>query len=60
MTMKTLPKYRVKSRIVTRNGGELTVEVSLVDNETKILDTILAVEGVQDASLVSYEGEFGL
>jgi hypothetical protein len=45
---------------VTRNGGELTVEVSLVDNETKILDTILAVEGVQDASLVSYEGEFGL
>ena len=58
--LKTLPKYRVKSRIVTRNGGELTVEVSLVDNETKILDTILAVEGVQDASLVSYEGEFGL
>ncbi len=58
--LNSLPKYRVKSRIVTRNGGEMTVEVTLGSNETKIIDTMMAIDGVQDASLVSYEGEFGL
>lgn len=59
-TLKTLPKYRVKSRTVTRGVGELTVEVSLRHDEITVLDTLLATEGVQDASLVSYEGEFGI
>ncbi len=58
--LNSLPKYRIKSRVVTRNGGEMTVEVTLGSNETKIIDTILAIDGVQDASLVSYESEFGL
>ena len=58
--LHSLPKYRVKSRVVTRNGGEMTVEVSLGSSETKIIDTVMAIDGVQDASLVSYEGEFGL
>ncbi len=58
--LHTLPKYRVKSRTVTRQGGELTVEVSLKGNETAVLDSLLATEGVLDASLVSYESEFGL
>ncbi len=58
--LSTLPKYRVKSRTVTRNGGELTVEVSLKTTETALLDKLLATDGVLDASLVSYEGEFGI
>ena len=55
-----LPQYRVKSRTVTRNGAELTVEVSLKTSEITFVDKLLATEGVMDASLVSYEGEFGL
>ncbi len=58
--LHTLPKYRIKSRIVTRNGGEMTVEVSLKNEETKVIETMMAIDGVQDASLVSYESEFGL
>lgn len=58
--LNTLPKYRVKSRTVTRNGGELTVEVSLKTSEMALVDKLLATDGVMDASLVSYEGEFGL
>ncbi len=58
--LNVLPKYRIKSRVVTRNGGEMTVEVTLGSSETKIIDTVMAIDGVQDASLVSYEGEFGL
>ena len=58
--LKTLPQYRIKSRTVTRNGAELTAEVSLKNSETAVIDKLLATEGVIDASLVSYEGEFGL
>lgn len=58
--LNSLPKYRIKSRVVNRGGAEMSVEVSLKNNETKIIDALLAIDGVQDASLVSYEGEFGL
>lgn len=59
-TLNCLPKYRIKSRVVTRSGGEMTIEVCLKGDETKIIDTMMAIDGVQDASLVSYESEFGL
>lgn len=59
-TLRALPKYRVKSRTVTRNGAELTLELTMKTDEMNLIDTILATEGVMDASLVSYEGEFGL
>lgn len=58
--LHSLPRYRVKSRTVTRHGGELTVEVALKGSESSVLDTFLSTEGVLDASLVSYESEFGL
>lgn len=55
-----LPKHRVKSRTMTRTGAEITVEVALKDNEMETVDNFLSVDGVLDASLVSYEGEFGI
>lgn len=58
--LKTLPRHRVKSRTMTRDGAELTLEISLKDNEMATIDQFLQVDGVLDASLVSYEGEFGL
>ena len=59
-TLRTLPKHRVKSRTVTKNGAELTLEMSLNIDEMTVIDTFLNTEGVTDASLVSYESEFGL
>lgn len=58
--LKQLPKHRLKSRTMTRNGAEITLEVSLKDTELETIDKFLGVDGVLDASLVSYEGEFGL
>ena len=45
---------------MTRSGAEITLEVSLKDTELETIDKFLGVDGVLDASLVSYEGEFGL
>ncbi len=59
-SLKHLPRYRVKSRTLTRHGAEITVELSLKTSQMEVIDRVLATEGVQDASLVSYEGEFGL
>ncbi len=58
--LQTLPKHRVKSRTVTKNGAELTIELSLKTDEMTVVDTFLSAEGVLDASMVSYESEFGL
>lgn len=58
--LRTLPKHRIKSRTLTRSGAELTVELSLQTDEMTVIDTFLATDGVTDASLVSYESEFGL
>lgn len=58
--LRILPKHRIKSRTMTRSGAEITVEVSLRDDEMTTIDKFLSVDGVMDASLVSYEGEFGL
>lgn len=54
MTKKNL----VKAKTVSRNGIELTVEVRLLDMSTKILNELLTIEGVNNACLVSYNGEY--
>ncbi len=58
--LKTLPKHRLKSRTLTGYGAEVTVEVALKEDEMAVIDKFLQVDGVLDASLISYEGEFGL
>ena len=58
--LRMLPKYRIKSRTVTRAGAELTLEVALATDEMATIDKFMTVEGVLDASLVSYDSEFGL
>lgn len=58
--LKRLPRCRVKSRTLTRQGAEITLELSLKTGEMELIDGVLSTEGVLDASLVSYEGEFGL
>lgn len=58
--LRLFPRHRIKSRTMTRSGAEITVEVTLKDDEMSTIDKFLSVDGVLDASLVSYEGEFGL
>ena len=51
-------KHIIKSKSVSRNGVELTVEVRLTDAGTKFINELLSVSGVSNAVLVSYNGDF--
>ncbi len=51
-------KYIVKSKSVSVSGIELTIEVRLKDMTTKFVNDISQIEGVSNAVLVSYNGEY--
>lgn len=51
-------KYLIKSKTVSQNGIELMVEVRLLDMSAKILNELFTIEGVNNACLVSYNGEY--
>lgn len=51
-------KSLIKSKNVSVNGIELTVEVRLKDMSAKLLNELLTVNGVKNACLVSYNGEY--
>ncbi len=51
-------KSLVKAKTVTRNGIELTVEVRLLDMNASLVNELLSVKGVENAVLVSYNGEY--
>ena len=56
--IKQLPRVRVRSRTVQRDGVELTLEVRLRDEETAVVDKFMRVEGVYDATLIAHQGDF--
>ena len=56
--IKKLPKTKLKSKSISKNIVELTFEVELKDNETKILDAFKNVEGVTSVSVISYQNDF--
>ncbi len=51
-------KNLLKAKTVSGDGIELTVEVRLMEMTAKLLNELLTVDGVRDACLVSYNGEF--
>ncbi len=51
-------KRLIKSKTVSQNGIELTVEVRLIDMSAKLLNELLKINGVNNACLVSYNGEY--
>jgi len=55
--VKQLPKARVKSKTVQRDGMELTVELRVHESETDFVDKFLRVPGVFDATLVAHQGD---
>jgi uncharacterized membrane protein YhiD involved in acid resistance len=53
-------KFSIKSKTVTKSGIELTVEVSLLDATATVVSELSALDGVESAALVSYNGDFGM
>lgn len=52
-------KYVVKSKTVTAGAGiELTMEIRLKDMSTQFVNTIGSLNGISNAVLVSYNGEY--
>ena len=51
-------KNVIKAKSVSRDGVELTVEVRLKESSSQFVNDLLAVEGVRNATLVSYNGDY--
>lgn len=54
---KALPEHKIRSRTVTASGVELMVEVRMKAQDTSDVDKLLKINGVSDASLVSYNAD---
>ena len=55
--IKQLPRARVKSKTVQRDGIELTVELRIRESDVDFVDKFLRVQGVFDATLVAHQGD---
>ena len=51
-------KHVVKAKSVSKEGVELTVEVRLKDSSSEFVNALLTIEGVHNATLVSYGGDY--
>jgi len=51
-------KNIVKAKSVSREGVELTVEVRLIESSSQFINALLAIDGVFNATLVSYNGDY--
>lgn len=51
-------KQLIKSKTVSQNGVELSIEIRLKDKTTDFVNEISAINGVSNAILVSYNGEY--
>lgn len=58
MVDDSVKKHLVKSKAVSTNGIELTIEVRLQDMATSFVNSISKLEGVSNAVLVSYNGDY--
>ena len=54
--LKGVRVSQVKSKTVSRNGAEMTIELR-VEKQDALVNRLLAIEGVQDATLVAYQPE---
>lgn len=50
---------RLKSKTVTQNGVEITMELRLPGENTTLVNDFLRINGVYDATLVSFQGDYG-
>ncbi len=55
--LRKLPQGNLKSKTVSGGLIELTIEMSVRESDFAVVETIAAIEGVNDASLISYAGD---
>ena len=55
---EAVKKYAVKSKTVNVQGIELTAEIRMKDGETAFVNRLNEISGVENATLVSYNGEY--
>lgn len=55
--VKQLPRARIKSKTVQRDGIELTIELRIRESDVDFVDKFLRVQGVYDATLVAHQGD---
>lgn len=51
-------RYNVKQKTVTADNVEVTVELRLGENEPRFVSQLTAIDGVRDAVLISYSGDY--
>ncbi len=51
-------KYFIKSKTVRKDKTEMAIEVFCKNNDTFFMDKIRALDGVEDATLIQYNGEY--
>jgi uncharacterized membrane protein YhiD involved in acid resistance len=53
-------KHVVKAKIVRQDSTELTVEIKLKVDNTAFINNLSAIDGVEDVSLVHYNGDYAV
>ncbi|MCL1848982.1 MAG: DUF4956 domain-containing protein [Clostridiales bacterium] len=51
-------KHVLKAKTVSSDGVELTIEVRLKEASSQFISALLGIDGVSDATLVSYNGDY--
>ena len=55
---EAVKKHAVKSKTVNAQGIEFTAEIRMKDGETAFVNRLNEIAGVENATLVSYNGEY--
>jgi len=55
---RSVKRCVVKSKTVNAGGIELTAEVRITGSSTEFINSLIKLEGVTNAALVSYNGEY--
>ncbi|MNF10416.1 hypothetical protein D3C80_2113440 [compost metagenome] len=55
---KSVKRYNVKQKTVTKGNIELTLELRLDDKEGGFVNTVSDINGVKNALLISYSGDY--
>ena len=58
LVKEAVKKYAVKSKTVNVQGIEFTAEIRMKDGETAFVNRLNEIAGVENATLVSYNGEY--
>lgn len=55
---KLVKRYNVKQKTVTHGNIEITLELRLNDNEGAFVNKVSGLDGVRNAVLISYSGDY--